>query len=41
MCSLTESNEWKQLSADYSEAGSVINIKKLFAEDPQRFNRFR
>ena len=41
MSSLTESKEWKQLTKDYSDIGSSINIKQLFSSDAQRFKNFR
>nr|XP_026693128.1 glucose-6-phosphate isomerase-like [Ciona intestinalis] len=40
MATLKQSAEWKQLENDYNGVGSTIQIKDLFASDPERFNKY-
>uniref|UniRef100_H2YHD5 Glucose-6-phosphate isomerase n=1 Tax=Ciona savignyi TaxID=51511 RepID=H2YHD5_CIOSA len=40
MASLKQTAEWKQLQNDFDTLGNSINIKELFASDPDRFTKY-
>ena len=37
---LKKTASWKKLQSDFDEFGNAINIKKLFAQNPARFEKF-
>ena len=38
---LLEKAEWKDLQSHYDNEGKLLNLRQLFAEEPNRFNHFR
>ena len=41
MASLTQCSEWKALSEHHKSIAAQIHIRKLFEDDPARFEKFR
>lgn len=38
---LTEEKSWSALLDLYNSVGTKLNMRQLFAEDPNRFSKFR